>query len=161
MINSLMTLMFMTNLIFLHMFHPLAMILILILQTLLISLTIYSITQFPWFSYTLILVFLGGMLILFTYMSNIASNETFKPNLGMIILLILAPITSFLILPPKLNLTQESNSMNQEQFPNLIIMKPFSDAITPITMLMASYIILTLLTVVKISKMSQGPLRMN
>nr|QOC70757.1 NADH dehydrogenase subunit 6 [Tetraclita squamosa squamosa] len=151
--------MFLINLIFLFMFHPLAMIFILILQTVLISLFMYSVTQFPWFSYTLILVFLGGMLILFTYMSNIASNEMFKPNLKMLFPLVIAPMLSFFLTKPKQNLSSESISLSKEQFSNLTIFKPFSSSIMPITLLMACYIILTLLTVVKISKMNQGPLR--
>nr|YP_010944284.1 NADH dehydrogenase subunit 6 [Perforatus perforatus]WLW42150.1 NADH dehydrogenase subunit 6 [Perforatus perforatus] len=159
MMNTIMIMMFMMNLIFLFMFHPLAMIFVLILQTMLISIMMYSITQFPWFSYTLILVFLGGMLILFTYMSNIASNEMFKPNLKMLFPLIIAPAITIFITRPKQNLSSESKTLSSEQFSNLTIFKPFSLSIMPMTLLMASYIILTLLTVVKISKMNQGPLR--
>nr|YP_009121655.1 NADH dehydrogenase subunit 6 [Balanus balanus]AJG02907.1 NADH dehydrogenase subunit 6 [Balanus balanus] len=159
MMNTIMIMMFVMNLTFLFMFHPLAMIFVLILQTMMISISMYSITQFPWFSYTLILVFLGGMLILFTYMSNIASNEMFKPNLKMLFPLVLAPLITILITSPKQNLSLETKTMSSEQFTNLAILKPFSASIMPMTLLMASYIILTLLTVVKISKMSQGPLR--
>nr|YP_010119710.1 NADH dehydrogenase subunit 6 [Megabalanus tintinnabulum]QRC22491.1 NADH dehydrogenase subunit 6 [Megabalanus tintinnabulum] len=153
-------LMFIFNLIFLFMFHPLAMIFVLIIQTVLISVLMYIMTQFPWFSYTLILVFLGGMLILFTYMSNIASNEMFKPNLKMLFPLTIAPMAAILLNQPKQNISAEAKIMSYDQFSNLTIFKPFSYSVMPITLLMASYIILTLLTVVKISKMSQGPLRM-
>nr|YP_009227716.1 NADH dehydrogenase subunit 6 [Tetraclita serrata]AHX97886.1 NADH dehydrogenase subunit 6 [Tetraclita serrata] len=151
--------MFFVNLIFLFMFHPLAMIFILILQTVLISMFMYSVTQFPWFSYTLILVFLGGMLILFTYMSNIASNEMFKPNLKMLFPLVIAPILSFFLTSPKQNLTSESFSIPKNNFLTSQSLNPFPPPLYPITLLMACYIILTLLTVVKISKMNQGPLR--
>lgn len=159
-INSIIIIMFLINLIFLFMFHPLAIIFILILQTILISIGIYSITQFPWFSYTLILVFLGGILILFTYISNIASNEIFKPNLKIILPLIIAPLLTIFFNFPKQNLRSESKTRSINQFSNLTIFKPFSEAIMPVTLLIASYIILTLLTVVKIRKINQGPLRM-
>nr|YP_009935107.1 NADH dehydrogenase subunit 6 [Semibalanus cariosus]QNS22949.1 NADH dehydrogenase subunit 6 [Semibalanus cariosus] len=159
MMNTIMIMMFVVNLIFLFMFHPLAMIFVLILQTMLISILMYSITQFPWFSYTLILVFLGGMLILFTYMSNIASNEMFKPNLKMLLPLGIAPMITIFISRPSQNLTSDAKAMSIDQFTNLTIFKPFSLSVMPVTLLMASYIILTLLSVVKISKMSQGPLR--
>ena len=151
--------MFIVNLIFLFIFHPLAIIFVLILQTALISIVIYSITQFPWFSYTLILVFLGGILILFTYISNIASNEIFKPNLKILLPLVISPIITIFIANPQQNLSPEAKILSSEQFSNLAILKPFSASIIPITLLMASYIILTLLTVVKIRKISQGPLR--
>nr|YP_010490471.1 NADH dehydrogenase subunit 6 [Neoverruca intermedia]UWM12957.1 NADH dehydrogenase subunit 6 [Neoverruca intermedia] len=159
-LNLMLTFMFLFNLFFLFMFHPLAMIFILIIQTFTISVTIFSFTQFPWFSYTLILVFLGGMLILFMYMSNIASNEMFKPNFKM---LYLVPFTIFtthvFTVKTMQNLSIESKISETNMLINNMILKPFSLPILPITMLMATYIILTLLTVVKISKMNQGPLR--
>nr|UDU84718.1 NADH dehydrogenase subunit 6 [Pyrgopsella youngi] len=157
----MMVMMFLLNLMFLFMFHPLAMIFILILQTILISMSMYMITQFPWFSYTLILVFLGGMLILFTYMSNIASNEMFKPNLKMFFPLMITPAPVLIMNMPKQNISPEIKSAFENQYSNMIIMKPFSWSIMPSTLLMAAYIILTLLVVVKISKMNRGPLRMN
>nr|YP_009128947.1 NADH dehydrogenase subunit 6 [Chthamalus antennatus]AJT48121.1 NADH dehydrogenase subunit 6 [Chthamalus antennatus] len=157
--NMILVMIFFSNLIFIFMFHPLAMIFILILQCLLISLMVYSITHFPWFSYTLILVFLGGMLILFMYMSNIASNEMFKPNIKIMIPMLIIPLITFLLTNPKQDYSVESKLTEHQQFSNMMIFKPFSLSIMPITLLMASYIILTLLTVVKISKMSQGPLR--
>lgn len=119
----------------------------------------YTITQFPWFSYTLILVFLGGILILFTYISNIASNEIFKPNLKILFPLVIAPLASFILITPNQNISWESKMTSTGQYTNLTIFKPFSEAIIPVTLLIASYIILTLLTVVKIRKMNQGPLR--
>lgn len=157
--NTIIIIIFIVNLIFLFIFHPLAIIFVLILQTTLISIAIYTITQFPWFSYTLILVFLGGILILFTYISNIASNEIFKPNIKILFPLIIAPIVAFFIPLPKQNFSTESKNSRIELFNNITIFKPFTNAIIPITLLIASYIILTLLTVVKIRKINQGPLR--
>ena len=158
-INTIIIIIFIINLIFLFIFHPLAIIFVLIIQTMLISIIMYTLTQFPWFSYTLILVFLGGILILFTYMSNIASNEIFKPNLKILLPLVVAPLLTIFITKPKQNLSREAKSITNDQFSNLTIFKPFSLSIIPVTLLMALYIILTLLTVVKISKISQGPLR--
>ncbi len=157
--NIIIITIFLINIIFLFIFHPLAIIFVLILQTILISIFIYTITQFPWFSYTLILVFLGGILILFTYISNIASNEMFKPNLKILIPLVIVPGLTFILTRPKQNLTSETKVISTDQFRNLTIFKPFSSSIIPITILIATYIILTLLTVVKIRKINQGPLR--
>jgi len=152
---------FIVNLIFIFIFHPLAIIFVLIIQTTLISLIIYFLTQFPWFSYTLILVFLGGILILFIYISNIASNEIFKPNLKIFIPLLRAPFITFLVKNFPQNYRKERNNIEAFDFSNLIVLKPYSDSILPVTILIALYIILTLLAVVKISKIAQGPLRIN
>lgn len=93
------------------------------------------------------------------YISNIASNEIFKPNLKILIPLVVIPLITFFITKPKQNFSSESKVLENDQFSNLIIFKPFSLSIIPVTLLMASYIILTLLTVVKIRKINQGPLR--
>ena len=92
-------------------------------------------------------------------MSNIASNEIFKPNLKILLPLVVAPLLTIFITKPKQNLSREAKNIANDQFSNLTIFKPFSLSIIPVTLLMALYIILTLLTVVKISKISQGPLR--
>lgn len=105
------------------------------------------------------MVFLGGILILFTYIANIASNEIFKPNLKILFPLVIAPIITIFITRPKQNISSEAKTLSSDQFSNLTIFKPFSLSIMPVTLLMASYIILTLLTVVKIRKINQGPLR--
>nr|AGO50137.1 NADH dehydrogenase subunit 6 [Kamimuria wangi] len=78
MINSL--LMFMSSLlalIFTRMNHPLAMGLMLLLQLFLVTLITGFMTQSFWFSYILFLVFLGGLLVLFIYVTSLASNEMF------------------------------------------------------------------------------------
>lgn len=150
---------FLVNLILLFIFHPLAIIFILILQTILISIILYSIIQFPWFSYTLILVFLGGILILFTYISNIASNEIFKPNLKIFLPILIVPLITLVITLPKQNLSIEVKRIFNTSYRNIIVLKPFSWSIMPVTLLIGLYIILTLLTVVKIRKINRGPLR--
>nr|YP_010490445.1 NADH dehydrogenase subunit 6 [Ibla cumingi]UWM12931.1 NADH dehydrogenase subunit 6 [Ibla cumingi] len=159
--NALLSMIFLTNLGFLITFHPLAMIFVLIAQSILSSMAIYHMTQFPWFSYTITLVFLGGMLIIFTYMSNIASNELFKPNLKMLIPSVLVVLSILLMKMPSQNFAPDSKLLHMKQTSELMISKPFAFSILPLTLLMGFYIIVTLLAVVKISKMHQGPLRLS
>ena len=92
-------------------------------------------------------------------MANIASNEIFKPNLKILVPLLIVPLIVIIISNPKQNLRIDRKTFFYDQFSNLTIIKPFSFSIIPITLLIASYIILTLLTVVKIRKINQGPLR--
>nr|YP_010924971.1 NADH dehydrogenase subunit 6 [Scalpellum stearnsi]WKB17949.1 NADH dehydrogenase subunit 6 [Scalpellum stearnsi] len=153
--------MIMMNFFFLFTFHPLSMILILLMQTLLVSTVIFYMSQFPWMAYTLILVFLGGLLVLFSYMSNVASNEMFKTNLSFFIPMILMILMSAMM--PSYNNKTSSSAvmMKTEMMSDSSIMKPFSSPIMPLMIFMAIYIILTMLAVVKMSKMDQGPLRLN
>nr|YP_010490520.1 NADH dehydrogenase subunit 6 [Regioscalpellum regium]UWM13006.1 NADH dehydrogenase subunit 6 [Regioscalpellum regium] len=159
--NIMISLMFTTNFMFLFMFHPLAMIFLLIIQTIFISVTLFYLLQFPWFSYTLVLVFLGGMLVIFSYMANIASNEMIKTNLHIFIPLSLTIFMSTFMSMTKVKTLESFNFETMSNMKECIVMKPFSNLILPITTLMACYIILTLLVVVKMSKMNQGNLRIN
>ena len=147
------------NIVFVFTFHPLAIIIVLIIQCLLIALGLMSITQFPWFSYTLILVFLGGILILFTYIANIASNEKFSPRIKVVrVILALRSLRIFL---PKLfiSLSKESSINVGSEFLSVLVVKPFQLEMLPLVVLMAGLILLALLGVVKIRKINSGPLR--
>nr|YP_010490484.1 NADH dehydrogenase subunit 6 [Paralepas cf. quadrata]UWM12970.1 NADH dehydrogenase subunit 6 [Paralepas cf. quadrata] len=150
---------FIINILFLFMFHPLSMIFTLIVQSVFVSILVFLTTQFPWFSYTLILVFLGGMLVLFTYMANVASNEKFSPNSKILLVFLSIPI--FIITNPylKIPMTQEDLQLSQDLFNHMSILKPFYYDFFPLILIVAAHIILTLLAVVKISKMNKGPMR--
>lgn len=66
--------------IFVNLRHPVGLGLTLILHTLLISCVTGLVGGTFWFSYILFLVFLGGVLVLFIYMTSLASNEKFVLN---------------------------------------------------------------------------------
>jgi len=136
----------------------------LIITTLLISLIITSISESSWYSYVLFLVFLGGILVLFIYVTTLASNEIFKLRRGHIILyssiLIIILFLFFLdpqVIPIQLT-TRESIIcfvMKQEITPaNQLYNSNYS-----IIIILASYLFITLIAVVKITDISKGPLR--
>lgn len=158
---SLLTAIVLLNFSFVFIFHPLAIILVLIAQSIIVSILLFALSHFPWFSYTLILVFLGGMLILFTYIANVASNEKFSLNLKILALRGLIVVLSFPFNYLRLKLPQEAKPQNQEQFTGILLIKPYDLIILPLIMIMAGIILLTLLGVVKIRKMNSGPLRIN
>nr|WMV00360.1 NADH dehydrogenase subunit 6 [Maoricicada mangu] len=62
---------------FIFMKHPLSMGMILLMQTMFSCMICSFYLSCYLFSYILFLIFIGGMLILFMYMSSIASNEKF------------------------------------------------------------------------------------
>jgi NADH-ubiquinone oxidoreductase chain 6 len=63
--------------IFIVLNHPISLGLVLIAHTLLISVVTGVVGGHFWFSYILFLVFLGGVLVLFIYITSLASNEKF------------------------------------------------------------------------------------
>nr|WGO57883.1 NADH dehydrogenase subunit 6 [Blattella parilis] len=163
MLTFLVTLSTMLSIIFTQMNHPLAMGLILLIQTVMISLISGMLSQSFWFSYILFLIFLGGMLILFIYVTSLASNEMFFLSTKIIIFSIfLTSLMMFLFSWSKL-----SNIQNQEMINFLMMNNPLFSSLTKlynqptgiITILLASYLFLTLIAVVKITNIFMGPLR--
>nr|WGO57922.1 NADH dehydrogenase subunit 6 [Episymploce forficula] len=159
----LMTMSTLLSVTFTQMNHPLAMGLILLIQTVLISLISGMLSQSFWFSYVLFLIFLGGMLILFIYVTSLASNEMFFLSTKMIIF----STTMFLILIITFSNLKLSNIQNQEMITFLSMNNPLINSLTKlynqptgiITILLASYLFLTLIAVVKITNIFKGPLR--
>nr|WGO57948.1 NADH dehydrogenase subunit 6 [Hemithyrsocera longiseta] len=141
--------------------HPLTMGLILLMQTITISLLTGLISQSFWFSYILFLIFLGGMLILFMYVTSLASNEMFLLSYKPILISI--PLTIiFIILFKSLPMTQNPDMINLLSTNNHLMMsitKLYNQPSGIITILMASYLFLTLIVVVKIINIYKGPLR--
>nr|YP_009114941.1 NADH dehydrogenase subunit 6 [Acroneuria hainana]AIX03646.1 NADH dehydrogenase subunit 6 [Acroneuria hainana] len=152
-------------LIFTQMMHPLAMGMLLLLQTLVICLITGFMTQNFWFSYILFLVFLGGLLVLFIYVTSLASNEMFSLS-TFTLLLALVPLSictvSSLILDPSIlptpaNHTEIFASYTEEI--TLSLMKLYNTTTSTITLMLVLYLFLTLIAVVKITKIFHGPLR--
>nr|QNV49173.1 NADH dehydrogenase subunit 6 [Janthinomyia sp. PH-2020] len=165
----LLSMMLIFNFIFMNMKHPLAMGLTLLIQTTLISMSSGLMTKSFWFSYILFLVFLGGMLVLFIYVTSLASNEMFSFSIklmliSMMIFFLMMNMVYFfnknLILQYK-NLEIQSiynlNSYIKEN--SLSLNKLYNYPTNLLTILLMIYLLITLIVIVKITKMFKGPLR--
>nr|YP_009918971.1 NADH dehydrogenase subunit 6 [Pegoplata infirma]QMP96551.1 NADH dehydrogenase subunit 6 [Pegoplata infirma] len=165
----LLSFLFIFNFIFMNMKHPLAMGLTLLIQTTLICLLSGLMTKSFWFSYILFLVFLGGMLVLFIYVTSLASNEMFSFSMKLLIISLsiffMMMITLFFL--DKNILLQYSNleiqsisNMNSYLMENsLSLNKLYNYPTNLLTILLMNYLLITLIAVVKITKMFKGPLR--
>nr|YP_009694072.1 NADH dehydrogenase subunit 6 [Indonemoura nohirae]QEI04340.1 NADH dehydrogenase subunit 6 [Indonemoura nohirae] len=161
-----------TSLIFIYMTHPLAMGLILLLQAIFISILTGTLTQSFWFSYVLCLVFLGGLLVLFIYVTSLASNEMFSLSVKTLTPLFMGFIGIFLMILILDSTLLTSGMMNFESL-NIFqtayyqeestksLTKLYNTPTSLITLMLVLYLFLTLIAVVKITKIEQGPLRQN
>nr|AVN67568.1 NADH dehydrogenase subunit 6 [Rhyparobia sp. B054] len=147
---------------FTQMNHPLAMGLTLLIQTTLIVLITGMMSQSFWFSYILFLIFLGGMLVLFIYVTSLASNEMFTLSTYLIIMsMMLTPLLIYTFYESYNMKSQENltfNFMLNSQL-NLPLIKLYNLPTNIITIILASYLFLTLIAVVKITDIFVGPLR--
>nr|AUG33519.1 NADH dehydrogenase subunit 6 [Cerconychia flectospina] len=158
------------SIIFTQMNHPLAMGLMLLMQTLMICLLTGLSTLSFWFSYILFLVFLGGLLVLFIYVTSLASNEMFSMSTNtilysMIMFSFIIPILLFTDLMPWLNLLTNNDMLNPsnillyQEESSSSLMKLYNQPTGTITLMLITYLFLTLIAVVQITKISSGPLR--
>nr|YP_010946866.1 NADH dehydrogenase subunit 6 [Rhabdoblatta similsinuata]WGO57623.1 NADH dehydrogenase subunit 6 [Rhabdoblatta similsinuata] len=152
----------MLSLIFTQMNHPLAMGLILLIQTTFISIITGMLTQSFWFSYVLFLIFLGGMLVLFIYVTSLASNEMFSMSTKLLMLAMIMLPTLFMIynnFNPSFMNQETFNFMTINNFTTLPLIKLYNNPTSIITIILATYLFLTLIAVVKITNIFVGPLR--
>jgi len=113
-----------------------------------------------WFSYILFIIIIGGILVLFIYITRLASNEIFSPsNKILMIILPILPILIYII--PTITNNKEIN-IHENIIENEIIITTtviYNQIIGIITTILVLYILLTLIVVVNIINVSKEPLR--
>nr|YP_009695229.1 NADH dehydrogenase subunit 6 [Triops granarius]AXU40955.1 NADH dehydrogenase subunit 6 [Triops granarius] len=163
MMNIILSLLICNSLLFIFMSHPLSMGLSLMMQSLLICLLSGSFFFNYWFSYTLFLIFLGGLLVLFNYISSLASNEMFQfnPKLMLFVTLMFSLIFITIKLFNKIswNELMVSNWKMILMYENFFI-NIFSNMNFQLMLFMVAYLLLCLLVVVNITKFDKSPLRL-
>nr|AIW64948.1 NADH dehydrogenase subunit 6 [Cyana sp. MT-2014] len=162
------------SLIMMFLNNPLSMGLMILLQTLLICLISGMLISTYWFSYILFLTFMGGLLVLFIYVSSIASNELFKSsfNLKLMIMFMMMFLIMFQLMYFNnlywLNFSTNSDMNNIFSFINNLMInnenkinltKLYNNNNNMIMMMMVIYLFITLIAVVKITNIFYGPLR--
>nr|QOL00982.1 NADH dehydrogenase subunit 6 [Gomphocerippus rufus] len=159
----------MMNINFIKLNHPMSMMMFIIIQTFIVGLITGTMMESFWLSYILFLTFLGGMLVLFIYITSIASNELFKPkSIIMVILmfmmiiismmLIIMDKTMFLDLIKNTETMNINNSINYQEM-SMSLEKLYNKPTLTTTMMMMIYLFLALVAVVKITNINQGPIR--
>nr|YP_008994049.1 NADH dehydrogenase subunit 6 [Cheirotonus jansoni]AGG19636.1 NADH dehydrogenase subunit 6 [Cheirotonus jansoni] len=163
MIKLLMAITLLNSALILTLKHPLSMGLTLLAQTITITLTSGFLSYNYWFSYILFLILIGGMLVLFIYMTSVASNEKFNYSLKskmtlMLTGMILIPITMINPLFTHLSTTYQETLDLPKSF-NLTLNKFFNTPSNALMYMMIIYLLVTLIAIVTITKIKAGPLR--
>lgn len=128
------------------------------------------ITKTFWFSYVLFLIFLGGILVLFIYVTSLASNEIFNFSIKLLIFSLcnfFSIYVIFIIIDKNLIINYLINYENDTLLNikrylienSLILNKLYNFPINLITIILIIYLFLTLIAVVKITNIFEGPLR--
>nr|AIY62007.1 NADH dehydrogenase subunit 6 [Orthognathotermes aduncus] len=160
MTKTLMSASTMMSIMFTQMKHPMAMGLMLLMQTTMMCLISGTMYMSFWFSYILFMIMIGGMLVLFMYMTSLASNEMFSPSNKMLITsLMILPVLAYLM--PTVTNNKEMNMhntmMENEITTTTTVM--YNQMMGTMTILLVLYMLLTLIVVVNIINVTKGPLR--
>nr|YP_010613701.1 NADH dehydrogenase subunit 6 [Ancema ctesia]WAR69345.1 NADH dehydrogenase subunit 6 [Ancema ctesia] len=151
--------------------HPLSMGILILIQTLFLCLISGMLINSYWFSYILFLTFSGGLLVLFIYVSSVASNELFKFKFSNKIMLLLFFIMTLIMSIYSMNNLLWMNMMiNEEMFNffnmflfnnynNMNLSSLYNNQTYFMMMMMIIYLFITLIVVVKITNIFFGPLR--
>nr|ANH54403.1 NADH dehydrogenase subunit 6 [Ephestia kuehniella] len=161
-----------SSIIMLFINHPLSMGFLLLIQTLFMSMISGMMIKTYWFSYILFLTFLGGLLVLFIYMSSIASNEIFNFPFNFKLLFIFCIFSTFLLSMLLFNNITWMNFFQNHEMVNLFhdflffnnenkvnLSKLYNNQTFLMMMMMMIYLFITLIAVVKITYIFYGPLR--
>nr|YP_010265235.1 NADH dehydrogenase subunit 6 [Allodia protenta]UIP57106.1 NADH dehydrogenase subunit 6 [Allodia protenta] len=151
--------------------HFLSMGIMLLMQTILISLMVGYSNESFWFSYILFLVFLGGMLVMFIYVISLSSNEMFSSSSNLYFIILISMFMFMVIFfMTDLNLLMDSKNLETNLFMNLeskllmeensiYLIKIYNNSTNLITLFLINYLFLTLIISVKITNFFYGPLR--
>lgn len=144
------------------------------IQTLLTCLLSGILIKTYWFSYILFLTFLGGLLVLFIYVSRIASNELFSLNFyNKILIIIFFLITRIILIQLFYNIKWINLNINNSEIYNFFnsilffnenkinLNKLYNNQTSILTYLLIIYLFITLIAIVKITNIFYGPLRSN
>lgn len=153
--------------VFTRLTHPLSIGLTLLIQTILVALSAGVSTYSFWFSYILFIIFLGGILVLFIYVSSLASNEFFSFSFARFFAYFLLSLTISLtlifsdLIPNSFFTSLPSSSNNISTTTPFIVSWIYSDTSIVFTLFIVLYLLLTLIVVVKITNLFKGPLRLS
>nr|QRG31132.1 NADH deshydrogenase subunit 6 [Chrysochares punctatus] len=141
--------------------HPVSFGALLIFQTILVAIYSGMMNINFWFSYILFIVMIGGLLILFIYMTSIASNEKFKFSMKFIFIMPTTALTMYftekLLLEENFK-TYETLIFCKFKMTNLLN-KYFNFPFSSMAVFLMMYLLLTMIVVVKLTKKNLGPIR--
>lgn len=129
----------------------------LLLQTILSIIYINTILNSSWFTLITFLIIVGGLLILIMYIRRVASNEKFKINLNISLLFFIRIlyIDEFI----RDYVINENQNLIEQNDLNLSLLKIYNMKSIYITLILVIYLLLTILSVSRVVKFFEGPLR--
>nr|YP_010264229.1 NADH dehydrogenase subunit 6 [Ophrygonius sp.]UFK32146.1 NADH dehydrogenase subunit 6 [Ophrygonius sp.]UIN24741.1 NADH dehydrogenase subunit 6 [Ophrygonius sp.] len=159
MLKNLITILFILSILAYLINHPLLLMIVIFTQVITNCIMISYMTFNSWYSYILFLVMISGLLILFLYMTSMSSNNKF-PSLTIKHISIFILFTLFYYNVPLLFNNHFYNESNNIFFSFYLSLNKFM--IFPMNIFLSTliiYLLITLMSIVKITKFKKGPIR--
>nr|YP_010736868.1 NADH dehydrogenase subunit 6 [Macropsis ocellata]WEP24742.1 NADH dehydrogenase subunit 6 [Macropsis ocellata] len=138
---------------------PLSLGAVLMAQTILSTMLMNKMLLNSWFPMITFLMMIGGMMILFMYMSSIASNEKFKMNMNLTMIFVTMMIaTEELMMETQINEAQDMIYISNQE--SISMTKLYNKKSYIITLLLVLTLLLTMISISNIVMFHKGPLRM-
>lgn len=162
--NLIIFLMILVSVLFMKLNHPVSIALVLIVYTLLVGGLVGLYRGSYWFSYILFLVILGGVLVLFIYITSLASNEKFSTNLTdyifmLIRFVILVLGVGLIMFPSEGNIIFSNDSLRVPYTSVYYMIKLYGSHTFKLTLFLVIYLLLALLVCVNLIGFKLGALR--
>nr|YP_010535646.1 NADH dehydrogenase subunit 6 [Alectorobius peruvianus]UYB78532.1 NADH dehydrogenase subunit 6 [Alectorobius peruvianus] len=125
--------------------HPILMIMSMITMCLLLNVYMYMYMKYTWFIYIITLLILGGLLVIFLYITSLTPNKKFNFNKKVFLL---TPLILFLNTPQIMTMDQHYQIMT--------LFYPKSLTMVILTLI---YLLLTLISIMSVVKSSMAPLK--
>nr|AGW80446.1 NADH dehydrogenase subunit 6 [Prosopocoilus astacoides blanchardi] len=143
--------------------HPMSLGLLLLIQSILIALISGWMNITFWYSYIMLLIMIGGMLVLFMYMTNVASNEKFSFSSALMAILIVMTTTFILSIPLidqwLANMKNQINEAILTLHPLTSLNKFLNFPAITMSVILIIYLLVTMIVIIKIINIKHGPLR--
>nr|WAM61621.1 NADH dehydrogenase subunit 6 [Seriana sp. 'barna'] len=137
--------------------NPMSMGMLLMMQTMLMIILINKIMVSSWFTMITFLMMIGGLLILFSYMSSIASNEKFKAKMNLTMaFVILIFILDEMMIETQMSDISDILITNKNDYS---LLKIYNSKSMLMTIMLVLYLLITMISVSKMVKHHEGPLR--
>ena len=137
--------------------RPINFIALILIQSIIICIIAWASIKTRWFSYILFLIFLGGLIVLFIYITRLASNEKLTININAIKNKTFITIRSFIFVFLFIINSQSQIKESLSYFKTFNSM--YSNTVWIPTLFLILYLLLTLIVAVKISNKFEGPIK--
>nr|APL97245.1 NADH dehydrogenase subunit 6 [Garjajewia cabanisii] len=142
---------------------PLMMALLIVTQTVVVTLSIYIFLSTSWLSFILFMILVSAMMVIFVYVSSLASNDFLAlPNaMGVTYasFLLLLMLSAYLMLTKQDSHANSQSNLSDMDLGPMISYKLYAPNTSPLTMFLIIYLLVALIVVAKISMTSKGALR--